>query len=520
MTEKQVKKYIYKENLLEEVVRYTQPLFNEFNDNQTSYNEIDLTKSNALYIFEEIKDSLYIIAPNPVDNNLKFIVYELENIIYFYMFNDTREVQMNLKKQYKQFNKKFRYWIGYSTFIRQLLHCTEIELTSRNILLADGMIYDFKEMKFQKYCYSIPAFVSKHKYKQLKESEEKRLDITFDKMYPEREKKKQFFYYILCNLDKDYIRQSMFLIIDSSGVGKTAKIMPMVELGLNSIANAGLLKKSELYNVVYRNSFIFNETQTNKDITGDAINFFTDSGPKELTRKHDGSIRVEEEDRPLLQIMGESLPYIKSVTDGTGRRLILVPKANEYYLSYINDEFNKEEKEGFYDMLYNKPVQMIQYYTKKIKEYNIFDNTITIKKTMEITLDDLEQLLELKDEIFGRYFNLSPLGHHEVGAETLNRTLIEYGVGLDNFLKYIDHNIITTGHFTSPKLRRKYLTELIRENRPDTKTIKDLGTKFKKGKNYYYFYTLTDEGVNLIDEINEEKVFEEKIEYQTYYGVN
>lgn len=519
---KQISCYEYNENILLEVLKYKFEPINILDDG--SGDAVD--KFTAKEVLEEIQDDLYIIAPDPMNPNLKFLVFELENsATYFYYIDDSREVQRNLRQQYKQFNKGFRKFYSFKYFMKQMDFYKERKLGSHNILLADGYIYNCEELCFKKQCKKLPFNISDLKFKPLNDNTNKILEKGFNLMYPDVKDLEKFLYYILCNLNKSYVHQKIFLIFDVSGVGKTAKIIPMVELGLNIICDSRLLEKSELYNLASQNNVIYNETQT-ENINGSTLSNLADKAPLTVSRKGDSSLTIR--DKPIVQVIGETAPFFKSLNDGTNRRFLLVPRVDNKFINY-----DKSFKKEFYNIVYDNPIETIQFYIQMIKkhilnkeptnpdykdvDYNnedkhIFKSKIDkIQESMNISLRELEQLTESKEYILERYFNMIPLGKYDECNQ--QRYLIEGGKSLDLFLEYIDNEIITVSHFNNSNLRKKYLRGLIKEN--INRNVKDLGLHNIGGKNYFYYYSLTLEGKKLVDYINKENIFNESIAYIT-----
>lgn len=501
--------YKHDKNILTKIIEDTHELFTSFDPNSELFTGDKLTDTRAKEIYKKIKKQVYLIAPNPVNNRVVFLVYEInDKESLFTEYNQTRAVQRELQRQYDKIQYNFQRFIDYNFFMQHLDFYKEIELSSRNILLNDGYIYDFEEMKFKLEVYDIPTNISKLEFKELKDNDKEILDTCFDVMYDNKRSKLQYLYYILCNLNKYYATQSIFLVIDVSGVGKTSKILCTVDIGLNNILDSGLLKKSELYNIAYKNNVIYNETQA-ENINGSTLSQIADNAPLTVTVKSENSLTIPKEDKPLIQLMGEALPYLKSFNNGTNRRFLLVPKVSERYLEFKDNPKNEYLLNNFYDILNNKPIQVIQYYKEKIDQYNIINIKDDIKESMKVSLNDLELLAESKENIFSKYFELIPIGKYE-DSET-DRYLIESKTSLNNFLEYIDDKLITISHFNDTNLRRKYLRKLIKDN--VGANVKELGCHNLKNKNYFYYYCLTAEGVNLLNKINEEGIYEEKLTY-------
>lgn len=502
-----IKPYKYNENLMLNIV-------NELNSRlrgNKEYENQKLTKGYMSFWFENLKNDVYLIQPNPVDDTIKFLVFDANDRHYFFKIDKSKNVGKHLRKLYSNLDEDFRRHKSLKSFFKQLDNYEENEVPSNNILLSDGYIYDFEDLEFKKEVYELPAFYRKNKYVELKESDKGILDKMFNMMYPQELEQKQFFYYVLCCLNKNYAQQRAFLIIDPSGVGKTAKINPMASIGLTVIADSRLLEKSELYNIAFKNSILFNESQL-ESLNGSTISLLVDTMPLMVTRKNNSSIQLEEENKPLIQIMGESLPFFKSLNDGTNRRFLLVPKVSNTYIEFIKDKDNEQIKKEFFDILYKKPIQCLSYYSQKIKELDLMDNFKNQKiiQSMEINLKDLENLLEDKEEIFSRYFNLEPLGKFEDESNNIRYILDVKSLGL--LLEYIDNYIITVSHFANSSLRKKYLRNLIKDH--IGKNIGDLGkVTDKNGINYFYYYTLTPEGVELLNKINNDGIYETKLKY-------
>lgn len=504
-------KYTYNKDLIKYFVQDNTDLFYNYNSNiNKSYT--DLKEPQAKYILEKMKDQLYLIDPHPAKDTT-YIVYEYNNKdAYFCEFNQSRDIQRHFKKHYKTIFYQFMYYYSYNRFITNLDHYKEQELTSKNILLNDGYIYNFESMEFKKYCYEIPTQETKQIYKELKEKDKKILDQCFNVMFDTDKKFEQFLYYILCNFNKDFSLQSIFLVIDNSSVGKSARLEPFNKLRLNSILDSRVLAKSELYNIAYRNSIICNELQ-NETIIGTTLNNFADNTSLEVTRKNKGSLLIDGNDKPLLQLIGESLPYIKGLHNGTNRRLLLVPKVSKKF-----KKFKEKEPllmESFYSILYNKPIETLQYYINCINERKIQNKTEIIKKDMKITIQDLENLAEDKDNIFKQYINLNPLGKYDETPET--RYLLDKK-SLELVLQYIDYNIITVSHFANNKLRIDYIRNAIKEN--TDKQITKLGYINRSidgiKYNFFFAYCLTKKGVELVKQINQQKIFDQDIIYYEY----
>jgi len=300
-------------------------------------------------VFLELKEYCYIISPNPRNTSIQFLVFEDRGdneLCYFFKINKTKKIMKHLRKQYYNVNRDFRYFKPINEFLRDLDHYYEEKPTSENILLSDGYIYDFENLDFKKKVYEIPSTIINREYKELKESDEKILNKMFNLMYPSLNEQKKFFYYILCCLNRYYSQQKAFLIIDPSRVGKTAKIVPMEKLRLNKIANERLLEKSELYNIAYNNGIVFNESQL-ASLNGSTISSLVDTTDITVTKKNSDAMVLESEDKPLIQIMGESLPFFKSLNDGTQRRFLLVPKVDSKYIEFIKEENNEQIKKNF-----------------------------------------------------------------------------------------------------------------------------------------------------------------------------
>ena len=510
--------YKYDKDIIKEFVKSTVNMWEFINikESGTSLNE-----KQAKIILEKLKDSIYIIYPNPSNRDLKFIVLELsekENI--FCEFNNSKEIQRRFKKQYKKINQQFYNIFPYHRFIKNLDVYKEIELTSRNILLNDGTIYNFDDMEFKNYCYNIPSQISKLNYNPLSEKDKNILDKCFNIMYDDKKTMEQYYYYILCNLNKDYATQTIFLIMDKSKVGKTSKILSFVYMRINNILQSRMLEKSEIYNIAYKNSVIYNETQSEK-IDGSQLSLLADNTPLEVTRKGLDSLYIDTDDKPLLQLMAESFPFIKSLNNGTARRFLLVPRVSNGFIEFKDKTENANIINQFYYLLNTKEkaTSIIEYYIKQIKEKKIISKYEIIKKDMTVSIKDLENLSEDKENIFSKYFILNPIGKYE---ECYNTRYLITKETLSYLLEFIDYNIITVSHFTNDRLRCKFIRDIIKDN-TGVRSVKELGIKNKRiGNNqinFFYAYSLTKEGLKLLKELHKKEGNSEKypfIELQEY----
>lgn len=524
-----VKQYIYNNDVItlflndykEQYLRAFQP--------KEKRDEFDTYDYSTL--LDDIKDELYIIEPNPT-SDFKLIVYEPldKEIGYYRTFKKNKECVQSLRSQYKQFFKerndisfkKGYKKLHYDELMKQIYHFVEDKLIDeRHILLKNGKVYDNRTMEFTNTITSLPIKeVSTVTYEPLTEENRNTLGQLFNIMYlhdPASEDNitdwEKFLYYILCMFNKSYAPQTIFLVIDKSKVGKTAKINCTVKLGINITLKPEMLRPSELYNIAYYNSVIINESQGDKNIDGGTLNNLVDSSPLTTSVKNKNAITIEPEDKPTLNIVGESQPLIKSLSDGTTRRFVLVPKVNPKFIEYKEDPQNKEYVDKFYTLLYNHPTQVIEFYTEEIDRWNIKENYQNIRESMNITLPELEKLIEIKEDIYETYFNLNPEYENSLSAETV---LIDSKDGLNTLLTYIEENMITINHISTSQGRKKYLNKLIKDN-SNVKNMKDFGQTTKDKKNYLFAYSLTKKGVELVEKINKELPEAEQISTLSRY---
>lgn len=492
---------------------------------ETSHNSIihpiaengdNITKKTAEKVISKLLENFFLIRPNPLDKNFLLLVYDIESHEkYFSIYDKSRDTYVNLREQYNIIDE----WLGgfsdvfsFDEFKRKLEQniFIEDEKTSSNIYTIHNKganIYDFENMKFQDKSVCLPSKKNKTIKNEVVEKEDLiTLDKYFNIMFNTNESFEQFLFYILCNFNKKYVQQSVFLVIDVSGVGKTSRIKAFTDLGLNNIATTGLLKSTELYNLVNCNSIIFNEAQSSKLVKGDLLNMLCDNTSLQVTRKGESAVTLLDSERPLIQIMGETLPFIESLSNGTTRRLLLVPKASTEYIKLTANNLNKLKNE-FFSILNEKPITTLTYYLNKIKEYNIIEKSDKIKESMAVTLDEIENLLESTEIILEDYFNLNPHAKNDNFSNSI--TILEIN-SLEPVLDYINQYILTTNHFKTPKEFKNYFIHLLKEN-TGRNNIKDFGVQNKNNKNYYYAYQLTKKGEMLIDNIKKLKKYKNKI---------
>lgn len=513
-------KYIYTPNVLLKFVKdYTErSIFSEFRESGTKP-----TTHNIRHLIDNITDELYFIVPNPA-SSFKLLVYDPldTDTAYYCIYDKSIKTRKQLKKDYKEYmlapNRFTDIYkvLDYDKLINSLYIYEEEKISNQTVLLKNGYVYNNKDMVFTKEAPEIPIKYVDKEYKKLTKEHRDILGTVFNIMYPNPEEYDKFLYYILSMSNKKYAEQSIFLIIDKSKVGKTAKISPLIELQISSMADSGILKSTELYNIFFNNSVTINEVQSD-NINGSNLNNLADTSAYTVTRKNKDSLTVTKEDKPVISIMGESQPYIKALSDGTNRRFILVPKVDKEFITYKNKPENKEIIDKFYSLLYNNFTEVIEFYSKQIDIHNIKSKTKEIKESMLITPAELEKLIEVKEDIFSRYFNLNPEYNNELTEITY---LIDSAKGLDILLKYIDNHIATVNHIGTAKGRKKYLNQLIKEE-TGAKNLKEFGitkkSENKKLYNIYYAYSLTDKGVKLVDEINKTLAPEEKIYYTNIF---
>lgn len=485
---------------------------------------------NIDYLTDDITDELYLIEPNPV-SDFTLIVYEPKHkdIAYYWSYKNTKHCMQTLKKQYKDFMRngdneyrKIVYTkIPFDRLVNKILnHYVEDKITEEKpILLNDGIVYSNTKMEFLEAPETLPLKEMNVTYETLTEDNRELLGKLFNIMYLNDNENTsitdydKFLYYILSLLNKAYAPQTVFIVIDKSKVGKTAKIISTVNLGLNSILKPEMLRATELYNTANNNAIILNESQGDKNIDGSTLNIFADSTPLTTSVKNKNAITLSAEEKPIVNIMGESQPLIKALSDGTNRRFALVPKVNPKFMEYKEAPENKEEITKFYNLLYNNTTQVIEFYIEQIQIHNIIERSKEIRSNMSVTLSELEDLIEIKEEIYERYFYLNPDYSNALTKQTV---LIDSKDGLDTLLTYIEENIITINHITTSKGRRNYLNRLIKEA-TNVKNLKDFGhTTFNK-RNYLYAYSLTKEGVKLVKEINLTLPEEKQIQTETMY---
>lgn len=484
----------------------------------------NITKEDANRICRQLQEMLYFINPNPSEPELTYLVYEIKNTSYYCIYENTVEVlRKQLQEQYKLIWEGFRAYYPFKRFISGLEHYYQKKITSNSVLFKDGIVFDFNEERFIDESYELPAFVTRYESKEMNTKEidlNKPLTINkkdkevltkcFREMYPQENQYKQFLYYILCNINKNFCRQTIFLIIDASGVGKTSRVLFNVLLGYNKILDSRLLQKSELYNITSSNSVIYNETQT-ENLDGSTLSNLADAAPITVTRKGQSSLTIEADEKPLIQIMGESLPLFKSLNNGTNRRFVLVPNTDPQYKKFIENTHNAEIVNRFFEILNNKPVTMLKFYLSEIKKFNIDKIHDSIRKSMFVTLKDLEALIENKEAIFEKYFNLNPTGKDDYVEEKRYILSVE---SLELILDYINNYIITVSHFNTVKLAKSYLRKLIKENGHNA--VNSLGKCTSAKVNYFFYYSLTPAGVKLVEEINDKGLYDEKIDYLVY----
>ena len=519
------KQYCYDKHLLEGFIDDYKEKFLSYH-NYLEENNLKLTTQTINYIIDNCTDSitdrLYFKVPNP-SSTFKLLVYdslEDKEIYYYCIYNNSEIIQKTLKEDYKDNLKEFdkenktKYYnlLSFKKLMDKIPIYEETKINNQIILLNNGYTFNNKKLCFEYNSEDVPIKEIDKKYTPLTSDQEELLGTVFKIMYPEDTEYNKFLYYILSMLDKTYALQSIFLIIDGSGVGKTAKITPLVELQLSNMINSNMLKDTEIYNIFCNNSITVNEIQS-ESINGANLNNLADSSPYTVTRKNKDSITVTKEDKPVISIMGESQPYIKALSNGTNRRFLLVPKVSKQFIEYKNKPENKEIINKFYDMLYEHSTEVIEFYSKQIDIHNIKERSDEIRETMTVTPDKLEELIEVKEDIFSKYFNINP-EYNNVLTETTY--LIDSKNGLKQLLKYIDNNIVTVNHIGTDNGRKKYLNQLIKEVTGE-KNLKNFGTTKIDGLNIYYAYSLTPEGVKLIEEVNKTLKPHEKIQYTIKY---
>ena len=481
------------------------------------------TKQNKQYQhsqYNKIQDKLYFIKPNPA-SNLTFLVYEANDINYFTEYDESKKTTKILKNQYNKFNQSFKLLYPFDKFIKNLDVYTEPERTSYNVLFKDGYIFNFNELTISSETTEIPSAKSDLKYdgQRLTNQQEKLLDTYFRKMYPSTGVFKQYLLYILCNFNKYHIKQSNFINIDDSAIGKTARISAMLELGFNSNADSNVLKKSELYNVANYNMLIVNEADTDK-IDGSILSDFSDSTPKDYTVKNKDSMRVKAKDKPQLTIIGENLPLFERLNKGTERRFLLIPKVANSFRFLVADKIKidngiitdpekiesckYEELKQFYSFLYNQPMQVIQYYLLKIKEYNIIAEADAIANDMRVTIEDLSKLLTTTEDVFNKFFNAEPIAADEITVTDMEIILIG-NQSINRLLNIINRDFIKTDKFKNPAEAKKKLNTWLKEVN-EIKNLKDYGrtwiTKDNRKEEAFYIYQLTQKAVIEIDKYN------------------
>lgn len=511
-------KYIHDKQILNKFINDYHNRFNEYDKNSPNYQGDELTSHSINYILDDMKDELSIIMPNP-SNRFKLIIYEPlreGNICYYTIFNNTKKVQQHLKKSYKEYftkNKDYT-WVyhvlSYDKLIKDIYTYEEEKISKQIIHLKDGTVFNNEQLEFQTQSEDIPVMEVDLTYKPLTEKNKKILKNGFNLMFKNEQDYKQFLYYILCLINKKYGKQSIFFVSDDSGVGKNARIEALADIQLCAIPKGNTLKETELYNVMFNNAIAINESQGDNNISGDTLNILVDSSPTTLTRKGRDSITVDGKDKPAVSIMGEALPYIKHFSNGTQRRSYVVPRVSEQYRKIATSEKDKVELNDFFGILHDEPTQVLEFYCNEIKEYNIINEITEIKEIMRLSPQVLETLIEDKETIFTQYFNIMPSYNNEYEE---CRVLIDKKEGLSRLLEYINDNYTNTNKMPTDKLRRKYLNNLIKSE-SGVNNIKEFGRTTEKARDnsgkitkiveYFYAYSLTKDGVDLVNKINRE----------------
>lgn len=493
--------------------KYNNNLIYEFlktDDSKVKF-DVNILKSNKNTLTRYIKETMFLIEPNPT-SNLTFICYRHNDwITHFTVFDTSKECMDNLERQYnKSLDKEFLDLFDFDSFIKTLRVYKEVNKTSNNVLLSDGNIYDYNNMIVTKEVIDLPSvYADNYGYSELTVDEKQIVLDNLKAQYPIHKDFIFFLTYVYCTLNKEDIKQSIFVNIDESGVGKSSKIMFSVVLGLNKIADKGLLKSTELYNLSNINTLFVNETQ-NKTIDGSTLNNLADSTPLTVTRKSDSAITIRSEDKPLIVLLGENLPMIQQLSNGTNRRFYLVPKISSSF--NIDRDINIMYKE-FSDIMYgNKPLGVLLYYLELFKEYEIKENLNQNISDMSIGIKELTELIENPHTIFNKYFNLNPTNKSDIKTTYY---CIGTSNSLDKLLKLINETDFKSNHYLDIHMMKKDLHKYIKSN-CGLSNIKDLGSStISIGigyENIYYSISITEYAKKIIDLYNEDH--KEKIYYK------
>lgn len=521
---------------------YNENIINKVNEDfiTIGLNEIDEIKSNEdtnnkkgtkklldntiKGIYNDIRDMLYIIYPNPTDN-LHFLVYEETDVIFdkkpegetikicsFMKLDDSTEINKDiLREQYNKIDKTFRSFYPFEKFIKNLPVYRETKRNGYNVLLADGYIYDYDNFEFTYATNKIPFATTELKYTEITEKDYSLLDKYFHSMYPNIETYKQYLLFIAVSLNKDLLKQIIFVNIDDSGIGKNARLNSTCTLKLNENANPSILKPTELYNIANKNMVIFNEISKTK-IDGTILRMLADTEEHKVTVKNRDAITIPTEDKPVITIIGENMPLIEAFDNGNVRRFLLVPKVAKGYFNMLG---TKEAKE-FYNILYHKPFEVLMYYLSEIKKYDIIKFAEEISKGMKVTVEDISKLCVTNDEIFNRFFNTEAIKKKDI----ISVVVLKNDYELDKLLNLINKEYIKTNHFNNIQEAKKYLDDMIKENTEVTNLNKEIGytsVRFNdKTVRCKLCYQLTNYAIKEIDKYNKTVSDNDKILYKTY----
>lgn len=500
--------YEYKNNIFQDIIELNNTNFYDLNNTIEDNLLPDGSKITETYLkrlwTDIFKNRLYIIMVNP-SNNLTFICYEVDdNLTFFSIYDRSIEVLRKYNKTYNRIpyqllNKyPFEYTINHIPFYK------EKSKISDYILLKDNKtIFNNKTLEFIDKSDVLPSYESDISVNNNNTEKFELLENIFNNMYLHENDLISFYAYILCLFNKSKIKQSIFINIDKSGTGKSSKILPLVLLGLNKIVDSRLLKKSELYNIANSNAIICNEIQ-NKQIDSSNLNNLADNMPLTVTRKSDFSIEIKGNEKPLIILMGENMPLLEDLSNGSNRRFYLVPIVSDSFMQFMNKDYNTEILKEFFTILNDDPYTVIMYYVSKIKKYNLFDRKIfeDAINNMKTDYKALTNLIISEDRIFNKYFVKYPLSKDDL---TSDYYCIGINQSLNFLLEYIEDNEFDSNKLLDVNDRKKHLFKWIKDNN-ELRNIKGLGyTRMSKNNNtdyLYYSVALTEYGYHATKKIN------------------
>lgn len=508
--------YEYKENLLNQVYNYSYQL-QELNshdiiimDNKKLLPDgSKITKTYLKNIFtKELRNKCYLQIVNP-SNNLTWLCYEVDNnLTYFTLFNTDKKVLRGLFNDYNKYPIEFVNNYSFEYFLNNIpIYKEGKKLSNYVLLLEDKSIFDNKKLEFVNKSHELPCYTSDIKIPDKDISWDlELLERVFKNMYLHEYDYISFLAFILCLFDKSKVKQSIFINIDKSGVGKTSRIIPLIEIGLNKIVDSNLLKKTELYNIANSNAIICNEIQNN-NINASNLNNIADNNPLTVSRKSDFSIEINKEDKPLIVLMGENLPLFNDLSEGSARRFYLVPLVNIHYLEFMNKKENKNILNTFYNLLNNNPYTVIMFYIHQIKKYNLLNQDIFNKAidNMDTNINALRELIISEGIIFNKYFIAYPISKNELSGYNNKYYCIGVNDSLNKLLEYIENKEFTSNKVIDISIRKKQLFKWIKDLN-ELKNIKEYGyTTIQSGKKREYIYyaiALTDYSLSVISKMD------------------